>query len=284
MIALPRLGAVVLAAVLTASCGTALRSLPQGPGTPTGDVGEALAEATATCRRISTLTAEVGISGSVNGQRVRGRVLTGVAAPASIFLDAAAPFGASYFLYTARGDRATLLLPRDARVLQHGDPAAVLEAVAGVPLDAAELRSALTGCVLTPTVVSGRQYGGDWRVAAGENGESYLHRSSPSDRWRVVAVRRTGPGFAWRADYFDFEGGVPRTVRLVSAERRRFDLTLSLSQVEIDAPLGPEVFELKIPASAVPISIEELRRAGPFGAPGSASAGSLGADRGSPTG
>lgn len=272
MIALPRLG-VVLAAVLATSCGAALRTLPHGPGAPSADVAAVLAEATATCQRISTLTAEVAISGRVNGQRVRGRVLTGLAAPSSVFLDAAAPFGASYFMYAARGDRATLLLPRDARVLEHGHPGAVLEAVAGVPLGASDLRLTLTGCALASatSATAGRQHGTQWRVAIAEGGESFLHRASPSEPWRVVAVRRVEREVAWRADYSDFESGLPRTIRLVSSDPRRFDLRLSLSQVELDATLGADVFELKIPASATPISLEELRRSGPFGSPSAAS-------------
>mgnify|MGYP001208107658 CR=1 FL=1 len=272
MIALPRSGAV-LAAVLATSCGATLRTLPQGPGAPAADLAIVLEEATAACRRVSTLTAEVAISGSVNGQRVRGRVLTGLAAPSSVFLDAAAPFGASFFQYAARGAQATLLLPRDARVLTDGDPVAVLDAVAGVPLGAADLRAAMTGCTLDSTGVAsraGRQYGAEWRVAASDRSESYLHRDSSNGPWRVVAVRRSERGFGWRADYTDFEGGLPRTIRLASDDRRRFNLKLTLSQVEVDAPLEDAVFELTIPASATPISIDELRRSGPFGSPGSA--------------
>ena len=50
-----------------------------------------------------------------------------------------APFGQPLFIFVATGDDATLLLPRDERVLEHGRPDAVLEAVAGVPLGAADL-------------------------------------------------------------------------------------------------------------------------------------------------
>lgn len=257
--------ALTLVAVLTASCGTTLASLPQGPGAPATDLPHVMAEATSACGRLKTLTAEVAISGHVNGQRVRGRVLTGLAAPASVFLDAAAPFGASFFLYASTGDRATLVLPRDARVLTHGDPGAVLDAAAGVPLTPSDLRSTLTGCVLNLSTESGRQYGPDWRAVASANGESYFRRTSAGDPWRVVAVRRREPHVAWRADYGDFEAGLPRTIRLVSDDRRRFNLKLSLSQVEVDTPLGPEVFELKVPSSATPISLDELRRSGPFG-------------------
>ena len=67
---------------------------------------------------------------------MRGRLLAGLAAPASARLEAVAPFGPPVFIFVARDDEATLLLPRDRRVLEHGRPTAVLDAVAGVPMSA----------------------------------------------------------------------------------------------------------------------------------------------------
>ncbi len=144
---LPRSGVVLLAcaALLAASCGGKFQPLPSGPGAPAADAGAVLDEAVAACRSVTSISAELSVSGSAAGQRLRGRVLAGLAAPASVLLDAAAPFGASLFIYAARDGDATLLLPRDRRALAHGDPAAVLEAVTGVPLDAADLRRVLTG-------------------------------------------------------------------------------------------------------------------------------------------
>ena len=42
----------------------------------------------------------------------------------------------------------------------------------------------------------------------------------------------------------------------------RFDLRSALSQVEMNAPLGPDVFEVKVPPSAQPITLDELQRSG----------------------
>jgi hypothetical protein len=195
---------------------------------------------------------------------LRGRVLAGLAAPASVLLDAVAPFGASVFIYAAQGSDATLLLPRDARVLGQGDPAAVLEAVTGVPLGPADLRMALTGCV-AGAEGEGRQFGESWRSVTSGDQEAWLHRTSRTAPWRLVAVVHRPAGEAgWRVDYADFLDDLPRTVRLVSADGQRFDLRLGLSQVEVNAPLGPEVFEVKVPASAQPITLDELRRLGPM--------------------
>jgi len=100
--------------------------LPSGPGEPAADGATALTEATSTCRAVSTLSSEVGVSGSVNGRRLRGRLLVGAAAPASARIEAVAPFGQPLFIFVARGNDATLLLPRDNRALEHGRAASVL--------------------------------------------------------------------------------------------------------------------------------------------------------------
>ena len=46
------------------------------------------------------------------------------------------------------------------------------------------------------------------------------------------------------------------------------DLTLRLSQLEINMPLDAAVFEVEVPADATPLTLDELRRAGPLGGPG----------------
>src|SRR4051812_211065 len=110
--------------------------LPEGPVSAASDGREVVAAATAACDRVTSLTAEIGVSGSVGGQRLRGHMIVGVAGPpvrgpaapgvTSIRLEAASPFGAPLFIFVARGAEATLLLPRDDRVLEHGKPDEVL--------------------------------------------------------------------------------------------------------------------------------------------------------------
>lgn len=262
-----RVAGVVLSGLLATSCGAARQPLPSGPGEPASDASSAYSVAVAACRRITALSAEMAVSGTASGQRLRGRVLVGVSAPASALLDAAAPFGASLFIYAAHDGDATLLLPRDQRVLRHGDPAAVLEAVAGVPLDPADLRRTLTGCAPEGDAGAGRAFGESWRVVSVNGDEAYLRRREGT--WRLVALRRgKDDGRGWRADYSDFDRDVPRTIRLTSADDgRRFDLSLRLSEVDVNPTLGPEVFALSIPPSLAPLSLDELRSAGPLAGP-----------------
>jgi hypothetical protein len=233
--------------------------LPAGPATRATDARDAIAAATAACQRVNTLTAEISVSGSLGGDRVRGRMIAGVARPASARIEAAAPFGAPFFIFVARGEDATLLLPRDDRVLQHGKPEAVLEAVAGVPLDPTELRAALTGCAQAPDVSEAQAIGDDWRVVPDGPAKIYLHRQSSTTPWHIVATVRPD----WRAEYRDYQNDLPRTIRLTSAPEKRFDLRLALSQVDINTELGADAFTVQIPRSAQPIALDELRHARP---------------------
>mgnify|MGYP006871978147 CR=1 FL=1 len=60
------------------------------------------------------------------------------------------------------------------------------------------------------------------------------HRSSATTHESSAAGK-------WRAEYRDYQNGLPRSVRLVSSDRKRFDLRLNLSQVEVNTALGAEV-------------------------------------------
>lgn len=253
-------------AFFTAACAPALMKLPAGPGTPAADTRDALAAATTTCIGVRTMSAELGVSGSVGGQGLRGRLIAGLASPASARIEAVAPFGQPVFIFVAREDDATLLLPRDDRVLEHGKPDAVLEALTGVPLAAADLRRALTGCPTSPDPDGGRAASDDWRIVTDGADTVYLHRDARSGPWYVASIVHRPAGRAeWRGEYRDVQNGLPRSVRLVSdSGTKDFDLRLALSQMDINTTLGDEVFRVQIPRSAMPVTLEELRAAGPL--------------------
>ena len=261
--------AVLLLTVWSSACAPPLIKLPTGNGVRATDAAEALRDATAACRAVSNITAEIGVSGSVAGHRLRARLLAGLAAPASARLEAVAPFGQPVFIFVASNDDATLLLPRDRRVLEHGRPAAVLEAVAGAPLDAADLRIALTGCTAAPRPHDATKIGYEWRVVPDGSGDVYLRRDSVSAPWRIVAAVHRGGATSWQAEYRDFQTGgptvgLPASVRLTSRDRQQFDLRLALSQVEVNIPLDAGAFQVQTPPGTERISLEELRRSGPL--------------------
>jgi outer membrane lipoprotein-sorting protein len=259
-----RVRAAWIAAMLAASCGAPRMTLPTGPGTPAPDAAQALAAASAACGNLTTMTAELAVTGRIGGRRVRTRLLAGLAPPASAYLDAPAPFGASAFVFVTNGEEGTLLLPRDRRVVASGRPAEILEAVTGVPLGPSDLRATLTGCAPEVSTEGAVALGDSWRLIRGTR-EVYLHRDSSADAWRLAAVVYREPGrLAWRAEYRDFSGGLPRAIRLTSADTTRFDLQFTLSQVETNVALDAATFRPKIPPGYTPITIEEIREAGPL--------------------
>ena len=87
-----------------------------------------------------SIEGELALSGRAGGERVRGRVLTGLEAGGAVRLEAPAPFGAPFFILAGRDERATLLLPRERRVLK--DTAGLGRARAAHRPDARRRRSA----------------------------------------------------------------------------------------------------------------------------------------------
>jgi hypothetical protein len=67
--------------------------------------------------------------------------------------------------------------------------------------------------------------------------------------------------------YSDYVSGRPSTVRLraESQGRTSADLTLRLSDVDITATIDPKAFKAELPDHPVPLTLDELRRAGPLG-------------------
>ncbi|HVB36963.1 MAG TPA: hypothetical protein VND92_00430 [Vicinamibacterales bacterium] len=238
--------------------------LPAGPGVAAADYESAYAAATASCRDVRVLTAEVSVSGTVGRQRIRGRLLAGLERPDGLRLEGVAPFGQPAFVLVAHGGRATLLLPRDGRVLRDAEPAAVLDALAGISLSPAGLLAALSGCgTASPTPVAGRAYGRDWlRIELQDGSLVYLRRGQGI--WRLVsALPPAGGGRQLRVDYATFGGATPAEVRLSVADAG-VDLRLRLSQVDVNVPLNARAFQIDVPAGTTPLTLQELRQASPL--------------------
>ena len=291
---------ILALALLTASgalwlaCSGPLLKLPKltpGQSAPASDGLDALAQSLSRCANLDALTAEIAVSGSVGGHHVRGRLLAGFTESArstsdtsspvqSARLEAVAPFGQPFFIFVAVGDEATILLPRADRVLTRARPDRVLEALTGLRIGPRELMQTLTGCVARDPQATALAAGDDWRVVRNpdvsedhETAEIFIHRLKASAPWRLIAVihaeQAAGEsagtvGSGWRAEYRDTGSSLPTTVRLVSLASGRFDLQLTLSQVDTRATLAPDAFQIKIPASAQPITLDELRANGPF--------------------
>ena len=249
-----------------AACTPKRPTLPTGPAPPFDGFESAFSEASADCATINSLTAALGLSGRAGRTKLRGRIDAGFAAPSDLRLEGVAPFGKPVFVLVSRDDRATLVLPRDQRVLRDQPAAAIVEALAGVALGAAELRGLVAGCGLTMgTPTTGRVYESGWvAVDAGET-TAYLRRID--GRWRILGSSRG----AITVLYSDFTGGRAATVRVQTTPppgAAAADLTLRMSQLEINVPLDRAVFEYAVPPDWAPLTLDELRRAGPLGGEG----------------
>jgi hypothetical protein len=204
----------------------------------------------------------MALSGRAGTTKLRGRVDAGFEAPARARLEGIAPFGKPAFILVADGRRATLVLPREDRVLRDAAPDQIVEALAGVRLGPDRLRTAVSGCGLavgTPT--DGRTFANGWTAVTQPDGTTYLRRSGAA--WEIAAATSG----AVTVTYADYASGRPSTIRLRagSGAAASSDLTLRLSDVETNTTLDPRTFEADLPAHPVPLTLEELRRAGPLG-------------------
>jgi hypothetical protein len=221
----------------------------------------AFTSATRHCGGLKTLTAELSLSGHAGDQRVRGRVITGLERGGSARLEGVAPFGAPAFILAARNERATLLLPREHRVLDDTPVEAVIERLTGLALGASDLLQALAGCPGSDDASNGRQWPDGWQAVDTPDGRTVFLRQ-PSGAWRVVAI----DGGGWRADYPSVQNGLPRQVRLRSADGQ-VDLQAAVEQLEVNTSIDPAAFEVAIPPDTEPMTLDELRAVAPLRAP-----------------
>ena len=245
------------------ACTPKAPSLPSGTGAPFPAFESAYAEATVRCRGVTTLSAALDLSGRAGGTRLRGTIHAGFESPDALRLEGVGPFGRTVFVLVAKAGDSTLLLPRDDRVLRDAPPASIVEALAGVAIGPGELRMALAGCgfgIIDPDV--GRAFERGWAAVDGADTTVFLQQVDR--RWRVAAAAR-GP---LTVHYGDFTSGRPATVRIRMTPAQSSvvaDLTLKLSQVDINVALAPAVFQVDVPRDALPLTLDELRRAGPLG-------------------
>ena len=216
---------------------------------------------TAACAGVRTLTAELGLSGRAGGERIRGRAVAGFEAPRSMRLEGLAPFGAPAFIMAASARGTTLLLPRDGRVLRGAKPEEILGALTGVALAPADLLAILTGCVVPDgTPVGGWQHRNGW-TSIELVGGTRLYAAGGRGGLRLRAARRG----EWQIEYREWQGRFPADVRLTSSGGGvEVDVRAQISQLEANVAVDPAAFTVDVPASAVPIELDDLRAAGPL--------------------
>jgi outer membrane lipoprotein-sorting protein len=247
-----------------AGCAPKPPSLPTAAGTSFPGFAAAYAEATAACRDVSTLTLSMALSGKAGSTKLRGRIDAGFAAPARARLEGLAPFGKPVFVLVADGRRGTLVLTRENRVLRDAPPDQIVEALAGVTLGADALRTIVSGCGFgggdARAGTELQANGSDWAIITLSESTAYLIRRNG---WHLVAATRG----ALTVRYANYDTGRPTgiSIRATSDGHVTADIQLRLSDVESNATLDPRTFVPDVPGEAAPMTLEELRRAGPLG-------------------
>ena len=247
---------------------------PTGAATPDPTAAAAFEAASAACRGFRSIEGELALSGRAGGERVRGRVLTGLETGGAVRLEFPAPFGAPFFILAGKDEKATLVLPRERRVLKDTAVSAVLERLTGLTLGADDLRLIVSGCLVdraTPADggppsrglcamgCDGRQFPGGWQaVTIGPERVAYLR--AVQGRPTLVAADY-GP---WRVDYSQHAGGFPRAVRVRRAGDTAIDITARVEQLEVNTQINPRAWSVDVPSDADPMTLDELRSIAPL--------------------
>lgn len=257
---------VILYFLFLISC--AARTPPRPAGTPTPDPTAAAAfdKATSACRGFRSIEGELALSGRAAGERVRGRVLTGLESGGAVRLEGVAPFGAPFFILAGRAETATLVLPRERRVLKDTAVSAVLERLTGLSLGADDLRLILSGCLVDRAAPSdGRQWPGGWQaVTLAPERVAYVRTRQGAP---LVVAADYGP---WHVDYAEHQGGFPRVVRVRKASGPRslgeggIDITARVEQLEVNTQINPRAWVVDVPSDADPMTLDELRSIAPL--------------------
>ena len=251
---------VISCTVLLAACAARAPVRPTGTATPDPTAIEAFTQATKQCAGLKTVSAEIRLSGRAGAEKIRGTLHAGLTAPAAVRFEAVAPFGPPVFILAGRDNRATLLLPRDNRVLRDADVAQLLERLTGLALGADDIRLILTGCLADrATPADGRSWPKGWRaVTVGPGITAYL-----ADR-NGAPVVVAGDHGAWRVDYANHQNGFPRSVRIRSGPSGEVDLTAALEQLEINTDIDEKAFAIEVPSGAISITLDDLRAVAPL--------------------
>lgn len=255
-----RLFAALATALALTACAARVPARPAGSPGPDPAAIDAFTTATAACRGFRSLTGELSLSGRASGERIRGRVLAGLESGGSVRLEGVAPFGPPVFILAGKAERATLLLPRERRVLADTAVSAVLERLTGLALGADDLRLMVSGCLAVPATPSeGRQWPGGWQaVTLGPDRVAYLRTRQGQP---VVVAADYGP---WHLDYSDHLSGYPRVVRVRRAADPTTDVTARVGELEVNTTINPLAFTLEVPSDAEPMTLDQLRSVAPL--------------------
>jgi hypothetical protein len=252
---------VAAAVVLGLSCAVRQPFVrPVGPGGPAADAAGAWQEAVAGCRSTTTYRSELGITGRIGAQRIRGlasaRLYAAVTAAGEIGLEA---YVASELVFKLGGAGATaLLLLRDGNRVVDAPPEEILEALIGVRLTPPRLLAILAGCVSGAPMFHRASSHGQLIEVAADDATLFLERQSGA--WRV----RAGTVDQLQVDYWRFDRMLPRVlgVRTAAGHEPVVVLEMQARDTVVNSTIDPAAFLVRVPAGARRMTIQELRDSG----------------------
>jgi hypothetical protein len=244
------------------ACAPTLFVPPAGPGEPAPDAAAAWADATKSCRGVTSYQGSLRVSGRINGDRIPTTVtILNGATLAGLDLEATAA-GRQIFRMAGTANDATLYINEGHRYAK-GPPEELTEALVGVKLGPSRWLALVTGCVATsPDFVSGVRYDKDLAVMT-PTGRVFL--SMMDGAWH--AHRGLFDGLVVEYEHYTAAvSAFPSQWRIDSERDRNPSVALS---IEVDkatagASIGPKAFTISLPPDAAPMTLDELRASGPL--------------------
>ncbi|HKW02025.1 MAG TPA: hypothetical protein VJN96_19545 [Vicinamibacterales bacterium] len=244
---------------IAAACTPKIFVPPVGPGEPFPEAAQVWTEATHACRGASTYAAELQVHGKVAQERLNAKIIGLVTRADQISLSVPVMFGSPAFVLGGSADSATLLLPRSERVLTaRADE--ILEALTGLRLGPRALLSVLDGCVAqAETVTASARYGPLGAITT-DDGRMFLEQRD--GRWRITRGLTAG----LIVEYSDIQGDWPRALRITTetGHTPAVSLSITIDQIDVNLPREAKDFVVKVAPNTAPMTLDELRAAGPL--------------------
>ena len=213
------------------------------------------------CRSVQSTDLVVMFHGFIGERSLRRtRARAAVKRPGFLRLEGMAPFGAPAFILIAKPGDATLLLPRERQVVQDASASDLLYFLSGLSLEPDDVHALLTGCVVQDGVsLSARTYGDDWIAIELSGGATvYSRRSSLPP---VISMGTVGDLVV---EYSEHVRGLPRKLRIQTiAATPSTDLTIELTQVNVNTAINPEAFEVLVPPTFSPVAFDDFQLQSP---------------------
>jgi len=172
--------------------------------------------------------------------------------------------GSAVFVLGGDANQARLVLPRDRRVIE-APAAAILDALVGVSWDPARLMAVLSGCVAADPQVRDAVEFPDGTLAVHLSGDDVAYVVRTNGRRTVRAAESGGLGVAYRWAVEEWPAEI--VIQSETGRTPSVSLTLRVEAAVANPTPDASAFTVTVPQGAEPMSITELRSAGPMRRP-----------------